>query len=257
MARLLILFLFFPLTSSAQKPLPRFENDTLYTTTGFKIYKGQSLQFGESVRKERTYKYINIKSNRTSSTLAGRKFKVKVLKDFGVSQMNNSYVEMVGSVPFGNTKSFGVLMRIAIDSAIRFAELVVPDDDRFLYDFQISASKKNIPRFESDTVFTLCGFKFFRGQELTMGNASGKKGVFKHISIEDGATNASISNSIITVKELCCFGVDEFNTASVKIFAGIIYNDGTQGIIHMRMAFDNAIASLELIVPKEYWKKPE
>lgn len=257
MLRLLILILSIPLVLPAQKPLPRFENDTLYTTTGFRIYKGQSLQFGKSSREGKTFNYINIKTGRTSSTLAERKFTVKLLKDFGVSQLNNSYIEMVGSVPFGNKKSFGVVMRIAIDSAIRFAEIIVPAEDSFLADPLTSASQKNIPRFENDTVYTLCGFKIYYGQVFKMGNGSGRKGVFKHVAIEEGATNASLSNSIITIKELCCFGVHELNVASVKIFAGITYRDGTQGVMQMRIAFDNAIADSELIVPEQYRKKQE
>ncbi len=249
MIRLLILFLFNPLISSAQKPLPRFENDTLYTTTGFRIYKGQALEFGKGIRKEGFFKYINVKSGHSSSSLSGRKFTVRLLKNFGVSQLNNSYVEMVCSVPYGNKKSFGVLMHIAIDSAIRFTELIVPVEDRFLDDPLISVSQKNIPRFENDTVYTLSGFKICNGQVIKMGNGSGKKAVFKHIAIEEGATNASLANSSITVKELCCFSVNEFNVASVKIFAGISFKDGTHGVMKMRLAFDNAIAVTELIVP--------
>lgn len=256
MIRLLILFISFPLLLPAQKALPRFENDTLYTTTGFSIYKGQTLQFGKSSRQEKTYKYINIKTGRSSSTLSGREFTVKLLKDFGVSQLNNSYIEMVGSVPFGNKKSFGVVMRIAIDSAIRFAELIVPAEDSFLDDPSTSATQKNIPRFENDTVYTLSGFNIYYGQALKMGNGSGKKGIFKHISIEEGATNASLSNCSLTIKEICCFGVHD-NVASVKIFAGITYRDGTQGVMKMRLAFDNAIADSELLIPDEYRKKQE
>ena len=46
MKKLLMILLLCPLLLTAQNILPRFENDTLYTSSGYKIYKGLTLQFG-------------------------------------------------------------------------------------------------------------------------------------------------------------------------------------------------------------------
>ncbi|MFZ1369204.1 MAG: SHOCT domain-containing protein, partial [Ferruginibacter sp.] len=47
-----------PLFSTAQNYLPRFENDTLTTTTGYKIYKGQILQLANGSSAAGYFKYI-------------------------------------------------------------------------------------------------------------------------------------------------------------------------------------------------------
>lgn len=47
MKKLILLALMSPLFSTAQNNLPRFEKDTLYTSGGYKIYKGQTLQLGK------------------------------------------------------------------------------------------------------------------------------------------------------------------------------------------------------------------
>ena len=176
MIKLLILFLFMPVLSSAQKPLPRFENDTLYTTSGFRIYKGQTLQFGIGIRKRGAFKYINIKTDHSSSSLAGNNFIVNRLTNFGVSQLNNSYIEIKASITFRDGSKGGIDIHIAIDSAINSSELIVPEEDQFSTDSLIVSAQKNLPRFQNDTLFTTSGFKIFDGQVLQLGNASGKKG---------------------------------------------------------------------------------
>lgn len=85
MNKLLLTLLLFPLLSTAQKTVPRFDNDTLYTTSGFKIYKGQTLRFGKGSYKNRYYRFINIKSGAMDRQLATSTLLVKEVKNFGIS----------------------------------------------------------------------------------------------------------------------------------------------------------------------------
>ena len=45
---------------AAQDPKPSYNNDTLYTTCGYKIYKGQTLQFEKGTGKKGQFRFINI-----------------------------------------------------------------------------------------------------------------------------------------------------------------------------------------------------
>ena len=42
MKKILFIILLYPFVSIAQEPRPKFENDTLYTASGYKIFKGQT-----------------------------------------------------------------------------------------------------------------------------------------------------------------------------------------------------------------------
>ena len=57
MNKLLFILLLCPLISSAQKFLPRFENDTLYTSSGYTIYKGQILHLANGTAAAGYFKF--------------------------------------------------------------------------------------------------------------------------------------------------------------------------------------------------------
>ena len=58
MKKLLIILLLSPFLSAAQNNIPRFENDTLYTSGGYRIYKGQTLQFTKGTSAAGYFKYL-------------------------------------------------------------------------------------------------------------------------------------------------------------------------------------------------------
>ncbi|MBK7434777.1 MAG: hypothetical protein IPI66_13370 [Chitinophagaceae bacterium] len=62
MKRILIIFLLCPLISLAQNSLPRFEQDTLYTTSGYNIYKGSVLQLGTGHFRRRLFQIHQVPS---------------------------------------------------------------------------------------------------------------------------------------------------------------------------------------------------
>ncbi len=252
MTRFLIFFLLFPLLSPAQKRLPRFENDTLYTTTGYHIYKNIKLRFGKSVRGEaEKFKYINIKSGHYSSVLSGSTLIVKKMHNFGVSQLNNSYIEIFGTVVYKSGTKAGVDVHIAIDSAIRFGEIIMPEDQSP----EISSTggpQKNLPRFEQDTLFTTSGPLIFPGKELQIGKGSGKRGSHKYISVISNGFSPDLTNSRISVTKLSRFGIDDRSESFIEIHAVANFKDGSTGSVHLRISFDYAIATSELIIPTDH-----
>ena len=135
MKKLLFTLLFTPLLAPAQKTLPRFEDDTLYTTSGYNIYIGMALQIGKGTGNDGKFRFINIKSGATRASLTGNTVIVKELKNFGISVLGNAYIEVIGSVTFKDGSKGGVGLHIAFDRAIensleQTSELVVPDDFR-------------------------------------------------------------------------------------------------------------------------------
>lgn len=251
LSKSLFILLVIPVISAAQKPLPRFENDTLYTATGYKIYTGQSLTFGKGSGARGYYQYINVKADLSTAMLSGNDFMVRKLSDFGISQLNNTYIGMRAAFTLKNGRKGIMSLHVAIDNAIHSAELIVPEADRFTTGLPASGMFKNVPRFENDTVFTTSGHKLFAGKMLRFGNGSGKNNTFKHVYIISGATASSLSNTTIIIKDLQRFGVHEEEGAAIELLAGITFKDGSTGTINMRLAFDEALSALELIIPGE------
>lgn len=135
MKKILFSFLLFPLLSTAQKKVPRFENDTLCTTSGFKIYKGQTLKFAKGTRKDGTFRFINIKSDVSSKTLTNNSIVVKELSHFGISSLGNGYILIEGSITFKDSSKGYVVLHMAFDRAIENSpdlpsELIVPAEFR-------------------------------------------------------------------------------------------------------------------------------
>jgi hypothetical protein len=135
MNKVLLALLLCPLLTTAQKTAPRFEHDTLYTTSGFKIYKGQTLRFGKGSYKNRYYRFINIKSGAMDRQLPTSTLLVNDLKNFGISVFYNGYIDITGTITFKDgTKSY-LDIHVAFDRAIEndpklTSELAVPDEFR-------------------------------------------------------------------------------------------------------------------------------
>ncbi|MEP7254955.1 MAG: SHOCT domain-containing protein [Ferruginibacter sp.] len=135
MKKLLFALLLTPLLSSAQKPLPRFEDDTLYTTSGFKIYIGMLLQIGKGTGDDGKFRFINIKNGVTRTSLTGNTILIRELKNFGISSLGNAYIEIIGSITFKDSSKGRVDLHVAFDRAIensleQTSELVVPQEFR-------------------------------------------------------------------------------------------------------------------------------
>ena len=85
MKKLILILLFYPLFAFAQNNTPRFDKDTLYTSGGYKIYKGQTLHIAAGTSAAGYFNYIkfhpNLAKNNTYSLQNGS-ILVKNLKTF-------------------------------------------------------------------------------------------------------------------------------------------------------------------------------
>ena len=131
----LLLLLLIPAAVIAQPAHPRFVNDTLYTSSGFKIYKGQTLHFGKGTGRDGKFKYISIKSETSFSSLMDNSIVIKKLKNYGISVLGNGYIEIIGHIVFKDGSKGSVDIHMAFDRAIEDdpavpSELIVPDEYR-------------------------------------------------------------------------------------------------------------------------------
>jgi len=121
--------------SAAQGQVPRFVNDTLYTTSGFTIYKGQTLYFGKGSGRNGKYRYININSGASSSSLANSSVFIRELKNYGISVLYNGYIDIIGTITFKDGSQSYLNIHVAFDRAIENSlklpsEIKVPDEFR-------------------------------------------------------------------------------------------------------------------------------
>jgi hypothetical protein len=112
---------------------PALENDTLYTTSGFKIYKGQLLQFGIATGSNDRFRYITIENSLPHSALENKQILVWEVKNLTFSILGNAYADITGTLVLNNKRSKEVEIRLAFDHAIEDvpgipSEVVVPDE---------------------------------------------------------------------------------------------------------------------------------
>ncbi|CAM4379292.1 SHOCT domain-containing protein [Cytophagaceae bacterium 50C-KIRBA] len=136
--KFLLLAIFIFLTSfnsfAQETELPKIENDTLYTLSGYKIYEGQDLKLGSGSLPNGDFKYITISTTSwltagaPSQGAVGRKwnghlFKVKKFRKEGTKKRGFTYYLILGG---GNIVNY----ECDIESAIAFGEVVVPEKYR-------------------------------------------------------------------------------------------------------------------------------
>jgi hypothetical protein len=106
----------------------------------------------------------------------------------------------------------------------------------------LSAAQDKNHRFENDTLYTSSGYKIYKGQTLQFGRSRDWIG-YRYITLKNGVPASSISSNSAVVKELSKFGFSPTGSATINVKAGIVYQDGSKGIISFTLAFDLAIGS--------------
>lgn len=99
MKKLLFPLLLCPLFSTAQNVSPRFEKDTLYTSGGYKIYKGQILHLATGSSEAGYFRFIKFHSSmiRTDSySLQNSTILVNNLKGYKYSGPDNNSIRIQG-----------------------------------------------------------------------------------------------------------------------------------------------------------------
>ncbi|AZA91029.1 Uncharacterised protein [Chryseobacterium nakagawai] len=139
MKRLVLFFTMLIFGSSYSQNTPTFENDTLTTSTGFKVYEGLDLKIGTGSMNDGDFKFIRTNAsslfNYSSTTgyqglanqansfkrsNSGLSFKVKKIMSRGNKKNGFVYYAKIGS---------GLMnYEIDLENAIRSGELIVPDD---------------------------------------------------------------------------------------------------------------------------------
>lgn len=121
-----------PLVILAQRN-PKFENDTLYTSSGYKIYKGKILIFAEGTGENGNFRYAKIKGNDAPGILANKAVTVEKVSDFKISGLGNVWIRIHGELTKNNGKRKRIIFNLAFDKAIEgfqgmAPELIVPDE---------------------------------------------------------------------------------------------------------------------------------
>ena len=135
MIKALFTILLNPLIVAAQDPKPAYKNDTLYTTCGYKIYKGQALHFAKGTGKKEQFKYVTIKNHVAPASIANNSVVVKELKNIQISPMDEGYVDIMGAIIFKDGSTGAVELHIMFDKAIENvahlpSEIIVPVEFR-------------------------------------------------------------------------------------------------------------------------------
>ena len=122
--------------SKAQNTVPRFENDTLYTTCGYKIYKGQIIQLDSGTAENAKFRFIKFQNG--GSNLDAKKFQrtsilVKKLSDYKISGLGNRYIGISGTITYKDGSKAKIEIDMNFERAINnFAglpgEIIVPEE---------------------------------------------------------------------------------------------------------------------------------
>jgi hypothetical protein len=137
MKKFVFVLMLFPLISIAQKLGCRFENDTLYTTSGYKIYKGQIIQLASGTAENSKFRFIkynggpNLEAERYQNT----SILVKKLSDYKISGLGNRYIGITGTVTYRDGSKSKIEIDMNFDRAITNfaglpAEIIVPEEFR-------------------------------------------------------------------------------------------------------------------------------
>ena len=215
MKQFVLLILLCPLLLAAQDKNHRFENDTLYTSSGFKIYKGQTLRFGKTANDFIGFRYISKISVR-AGLLENNAVVVKSLSNYGFSPTGSATIYVKADIVYKDGSKGAIAFSLAFDRAIgsrlpgTSSELIVPEAFRISNE---QAFAMNKPAFTDDTLYTSCGFKIYKDQVLQFGKPTGNRGRFRYVNIITDITHHSLENRQLRVKELKAFGISVLGNA--------------------------------------------
>ena len=125
----------------AQKPGSRFENDTLYTSSGYKIYKGQIIQLASGTGENSKFRFIKYNSgpNLEAGRFQNTSILVKKLYGYKISGLGNRYIGITGTITYRDGSKSKIEIDMNFDRAINnFAGLSERTTD-------ISASRSPAP----------------------------------------------------------------------------------------------------------------
>ena len=120
MKKLLFTLLLCPLFSTAQNNLSGFLNDTLTTSGGYKIYKGQILQFANGTSAAGYFNFIKFHTSMAKNNtyiLQNSTMLVKSIKGYKYSGSDNNSIRIAGTVTYKDGKKEEVDMLVNFERA--------------------------------------------------------------------------------------------------------------------------------------------
>jgi hypothetical protein len=129
--KLFFAMLLYPALLSAQSPGPKFKNDTVTTISGYKIYRDCTLTFAKGSGKKDKFRFVSIKNGIYETALTNNSVVVTGIKNFGINDEDDAYIEITGSIIFKDNTKGTVELKLFFDKAIENtdgmpAEMIVP-----------------------------------------------------------------------------------------------------------------------------------
>ena len=164
MKLLLFTLLLCPLLSNAQAPSPKYENDTLYTASGYKIYRGHTIEFANGMERYGRFKFVSVKNNILSTSLTNCSVIVKEFKKYWVSGLNNGYIIFDGYLIRKEGTRDYIILQMAFDRAIENSpilpsEIKVPDEFKNKYKRDLERESLFLYNIYQDKVITKAQYK--------------------------------------------------------------------------------------------------
>ncbi|MBL7703254.1 MAG: hypothetical protein JNM14_13465 [Ferruginibacter sp.] len=252
----LSILLLCPLLLAAQNKAHRFEKDTLYTSSGFKIYEGQTLQIGKRPNNITGFRFIS-KLNIDPKSLENNSVIVKELSDYGYSPTGSAKIDVKAAIVFRDGSTGFVTFDLAFDHAIgtrlpgTTSELILPKEYLISKEQAIAMHK---PAFENDTLFTSCGFKIYKGQYLEIGQTTGFAGRFRYLNILTPVDHGILEKERVLVLDISGFGFTLQGNGFAYIAVELARKNKRPKGLEMHLSFDQAIENIpgipsELVVP--------
>lgn len=162
--KLLFALLLCPFLSTAQQPMPRFENDTLYTLSGFKIFRGQTVEFANGTERNGKFKYVSVKNGILSTSLINCSVIVKEFRKFWISGLDNGYIVFNGYLIRKDGTRDYIILQMAFDRAIENSpvlpsEIKLPGEFRNKYKRDFEREKLFLYNMYKDKVITKAAYK--------------------------------------------------------------------------------------------------
>ena len=173
MRKLFIVLLFCPFILIAQKIVPRFENDTVFTSSGYKIYVGQTLHFGKGSAPDGKFRFVRFigvcceQENLTDNTV-----KVLKLSKYNISGLGNGYIRIRGSIVFPDGEEGKIDFNMAFDKVIEGmgsipSEMIVPAEFRSKPKMGVSDEIAKLYKLYQDSILTKEEFELQKKKLLT------------------------------------------------------------------------------------------
>ena len=164
MKKLIFIMLLWPFMSVAQDPKPKFENDTLYTSSGYKIFKGHTIEFAKGLERYGRFKHVSVKNNLLSTSLTDCQVTVESFKKYWVTDFGTGYIVFNGYLKRKDGSSEYIVLQMAFDKAIENSpvlpsEIKVGDEFRNRYKRDLKREHVALRNMYEDKVITKAAYK--------------------------------------------------------------------------------------------------